>query len=87
MRIFIQRALKYEPLHVHGDGTQIRAWCYIDDMVQGTLLVMEHPNSDEPKPKRESRTRGNSAGLREKGEAGRLSQPRLFLLRIVAESG
>jgi UDP-glucose 4-epimerase len=42
MSIFIRRALKNEPLEVHGDGTQIRAWCYIDDMVDGALLVMEH---------------------------------------------
>lgn len=45
MSIFIQRALKNEPLQIHGDGTQIRAWCYIDDMVHGTLLAMEHPKA------------------------------------------
>ena len=35
MRIFIKRALADEPLIVHGDGSQIRAWCYVDDMVDG----------------------------------------------------
>lgn len=45
MSVFIQRALKNEPLEIHGDGTQIRAWCYIDDMVDGTLLAMEHPKA------------------------------------------
>lgn len=45
MSIFIQRALKNEPIQVHGDGTQIRAWCFIDDMIRGTLLVMEHPKA------------------------------------------
>jgi len=45
MSIFVKRALKNEPLIVHGDGTQIRAWCYIDDMVDGTLLCMEHPKA------------------------------------------
>jgi UDP-glucose 4-epimerase len=45
MSIFIQRALKNEPIQIHGDGTQIRAWCYIDDMVEGTLLAMEHPKA------------------------------------------
>jgi UDP-glucose 4-epimerase len=45
MSIFIQRALKNEPIMIHGDGTQIRAWCYIDDMVDGTLAVMEHPRA------------------------------------------
>jgi nucleoside-diphosphate-sugar epimerase len=30
---FIVRALKGEPLQVHNDGAQIRAWCYVDDIV------------------------------------------------------
>ncbi|MBX3038100.1 MAG: NAD-dependent epimerase/dehydratase family protein [Anaerolineales bacterium] len=45
MSIFIQKALKNQPIQVHGDGTQIRAWCYVDDMVNGTLLVMKHPKA------------------------------------------
>lgn len=43
IRIFIERALANEPIEIHGDGTQIRAWCYLDDMVDGTLLAMTHP--------------------------------------------
>jgi UDP-glucose 4-epimerase len=45
MSIFIQRALKNQTIEIHGDGTQIRAWCYIDDMVEGTMLAMEHPKA------------------------------------------
>jgi UDP-glucose 4-epimerase len=45
MSIFIQRALKNETIEIHGDGTQIRAWCYVDDMVEGTLLALEHPRA------------------------------------------
>ncbi|MDQ3917964.1 MAG: NAD-dependent epimerase/dehydratase family protein [Acidobacteriota bacterium] len=45
LRIFIQRAINNETIEIHGDGTQIRAWCYVDDMVEGVLLVMEHPNA------------------------------------------
>jgi UDP-glucose 4-epimerase len=45
MRIFIQRAIKDETIEIHGDGTQIRAWCYVDDMVNGLLLAMEHPKA------------------------------------------
>lgn len=45
MSIFVQRAIKNEHIQIHGDGTQIRAWCYIDDMVRGTLLAMEHPKA------------------------------------------
>jgi len=45
MRIFIQRAIKDETIEIHGDGTQIRAWCYVDDMVNGLLLAIEHPKA------------------------------------------
>jgi UDP-glucuronate decarboxylase len=39
---FIKKAIKNEPLTVHGDGDQIRSWCYIDDMVDGILLCLAH---------------------------------------------
>ena len=45
LRTFIMRALKNEDITINGDGTQIRAWCYVDDMVRGTLLAMEHPKA------------------------------------------
>lgn len=45
MRAFIQRAIRNETIEIHGDGTQIRAWCYVDDMVDGVLLAMSHPNA------------------------------------------
>ena len=45
IHVFVKRALKDEPLDIHGDGAQIRAWCYIDDMVRGVLLAMEHKNA------------------------------------------
>lgn len=45
LRIFIERALAGEPIDIHGDGTQIRAWCYVDDMVDGVLLALEHPRA------------------------------------------
>lgn len=40
IRTFIVRALWDEPLEIHGDGTQIRAWCYIDDMIDAVLRVL-----------------------------------------------
>ena len=43
LRTFIQRALTNKTIEIHGDGTQIRAWCYVDDMVKGTLIAMENP--------------------------------------------
>ena len=38
---FIRRALDGDPLVVHNDGSQIRAWCYIDDIVDAIMLVLE----------------------------------------------
>ena len=32
-------------LIVRGDGSQIRAWCYVDDMVQAVLLGLERPEA------------------------------------------
>lgn len=45
LRTFIQRAVRNETIEIHGDGTQIRAWCYVDDMVEGILLTMTHPKA------------------------------------------
>ena len=43
IRAFIERALAGQDLTIHGDGSQIRAWCYVEDMVDGALLALEHP--------------------------------------------
>ena len=32
---FIDQALRGEPLTVHGDGTQTRSLCYVDDLIEG----------------------------------------------------
>jgi UDP-glucose 4-epimerase len=37
---FVQRAIKDEPISIHGDGNQIRSWCYVDDMLAGLMLVL-----------------------------------------------
>jgi nucleoside-diphosphate-sugar epimerase len=37
---FAVRALKGEDLVVHNDGSQIRAWCYVDDIVESVVLAM-----------------------------------------------
>ncbi|MCD4744376.1 MAG: NAD-dependent epimerase/dehydratase family protein [Desulfobacteraceae bacterium] len=33
IQVFIKQALKNENINIHGDGNQIRAWCFIDDFV------------------------------------------------------
>ncbi|MDX6519338.1 MAG: UDP-glucose 4-epimerase, partial [Gaiellaceae bacterium] len=45
IRAFIEAALDGRDLTIHGDGSQIRAWCYVDDMVEATLLCLEHPGA------------------------------------------
>jgi len=45
LSIFIRKALKNEDILIFGDGSQIRAWCYVDDMVTGVLTVLTHPNA------------------------------------------
>ena len=42
---FIVRALADETITVHNDGDQIRAWCFIDDMIGGLLVALEHPRA------------------------------------------
>jgi UDP-glucose 4-epimerase len=45
LRTFILRALQDQEIQIHGDGTQIRAWCYIEDFIEGLLLAMTHPRA------------------------------------------
>jgi UDP-glucose 4-epimerase len=45
IRRFIEDALAGSDLTVRGDGAQIRAWCYVEDMVEAVLLCLEHPGA------------------------------------------
>jgi len=42
---FTVRALAGDELVIHGDGSQIRAWLYVDDMVEGLLRALERPEA------------------------------------------
>jgi nucleoside-diphosphate-sugar epimerase len=42
---FAVRALRGEELVVHNDGSQIRAWCYVDDIVDGVVLALTKPQA------------------------------------------
>lgn len=42
---FIRRALADEPLTIHNDGSQIRSWCFIDDMIEGIVLALLQPGA------------------------------------------
>ena len=38
---FIVQALKNEPITIFGDGSQSRSFCYVDDLIEGLVLVMK----------------------------------------------
>lgn len=40
---FIVQALNGEPLTIYGDGSQTRSLCYVDDLIDGFLLMMDTP--------------------------------------------
>jgi UDP-glucuronate decarboxylase len=40
---FITQALSGEDLTIYGDGTQTRSFCYVDDLIDGFLRLMESP--------------------------------------------
>jgi len=41
---FIVQALRGETLNIYGEGTQTRSFCYVDDMVEGLVLLMKTAN-------------------------------------------
>lgn len=41
---FVVHALKGEPITVYGDGQQTRSFCYVDDLIEGFIRLM---NTDE----------------------------------------
>jgi UDP-glucuronate decarboxylase len=41
---FILQALKNEDLTVYGDGNQTRSFCYVDDMIEGIIRMMDTPD-------------------------------------------
>jgi UDP-glucuronate decarboxylase len=44
---FCTQALKGEPLTIYGEGQQTRSFCYVDDLVEGLVRLMEHPQRPE----------------------------------------
>lgn len=37
---FIMQALRGEDITIYGDGSQTRSFCYVDDLIQGMILLM-----------------------------------------------
>ena len=44
---FVGQAVRKEPLTVYGDGSQTRSFCYVSDLVEGIVRLL---NSDEHEP-------------------------------------
>jgi len=42
---FIVQALKNKPITIYGDGSQTRSFQYIDDLIEGTVRMMNSPDS------------------------------------------
>jgi UDP-glucuronate decarboxylase len=40
---FIVQALNNEPITLYGDGSQTRSFCYVDDLLDGMVSMMESP--------------------------------------------
>ena len=38
---FIVQALRGEPLTIYGEGSQTRSFCYVDDLIEGMILLMD----------------------------------------------
>jgi len=41
---FIVQALKGEAITVYGDGSQTRSFCYVDDLIEGLIRMMDSPD-------------------------------------------
>ena len=40
---FIMQALQGEPITIYGDGSQTRSFCYVDDLIEGLVALMQSP--------------------------------------------
>ncbi len=41
---FVIQALKGEPITLYGDGSQTRAFCFVDDLIEGFIRLMDTPD-------------------------------------------
>jgi UDP-glucuronate decarboxylase len=42
---FIMQALRDEPITLFGDGSQTRSFCYVDDLIEAIIRLMDTPDS------------------------------------------
>jgi len=41
---FIMQALRGEPITIYGDGSQTRSFCYVSDLIEGLIRLMNSPD-------------------------------------------
>ena len=41
---FVVQALKGEPITIYGEGAQTRSFCYVDDLIEGLVRLMNSPD-------------------------------------------
>jgi len=44
----IVQALKGQDITIYGDGSQTRSFCYVDDLIEGFVRLMNHPDQTGP---------------------------------------
>jgi UDP-glucuronate decarboxylase len=42
---FIVQALQGKPITIYGDGSQTRSFCYVDDLIEGFIRLMDAPST------------------------------------------
>jgi UDP-glucuronate decarboxylase len=41
---FVVQAIRGEPITIYGDGLQTRSFCYVDDLIEGMIRLMQSPD-------------------------------------------
>ncbi len=45
---FVDQALRGDPITIYGDGSQTRSFCYVSDLIDGLIKLMETPRDPGP---------------------------------------
>jgi UDP-glucuronate decarboxylase len=48
---FIMEALQNKPITIYGDGSQTRSFCYIDDLIEGMIRMMDFETGEQQREK------------------------------------
>ncbi len=65
---FIVQALKGEPITIYGDGSQTRSFCYVDDLIEGFVRLMDTPERGHRSDQSRQSRRVHDPGARRAGD-------------------